>query len=155
MLNAGASLAKNTAVATSDVVRHRWGDEVGQATEDTLVSAANLVEVAANVERIGFKSIAMRGATTAGQDLLKSEEEKKQAREERSANEPSAVTLAAAGMVINELAKTAPSSNKNPLSGMAEALEENANKQKEASLSLDDPADSEKKEGGDEERLQK
>merc|ERR1719229_1752278 len=128
MLNAGASLAKNTAVATSDVVRHRWGDEVGQATEDTLVSAANLVEVAANVERIGFKSIAMRGATTAGQDLLKSEEEKKQAREERAKNEPSAVTLAAAGMVINEMAKTAPSAPTNPLGGMADALKENQEK---------------------------
>merc|ERR1719229_277637 len=124
MLNAGASLAKNTAVATSDVVRHRWGDEVGQATEDTLVSAANLVEVAANVERIGFKSIAMRGATTAGQDLLKSDEEKKQAREERAKNEPSAVTLAAAGMVINEMAKTAPSATTNPLRDVASASDE-------------------------------
>eukprot|EP01113_Clastostelium_recurvatum_P044048 TRINITY_DN7390_c0_g1_i4.p1 TRINITY_DN7390_c0_g1~~TRINITY_DN7390_c0_g1_i4.p1 ORF type:complete len:540 (+),score=168.97 TRINITY_DN7390_c0_g1_i4:133-1752(+) len=74
---AGGLLFTRTSAITVDVVTHKYGDEVGQATSDGLKVAGNVAQTVYNLDQMGVKKVAKRlAANTATKTFLEDGKDK-------------------------------------------------------------------------------
>jgi spartin len=64
--HAGSTLAKSIANETVQIVHHKYGQDAGKLTEDTLHATGGIAVTAYNVSSLGVKAIAKRAAKDAG-----------------------------------------------------------------------------------------
>ncbi|XP_071087210.1 spartin-like [Haliotis cracherodii] len=64
------ALAKSLANETVGIVNHKYGDEAGKFTENTLYSVGNVAMTAYNADNLGIKAITKRAAKDAGKAVL-------------------------------------------------------------------------------------
>ncbi|XP_005091170.1 spartin [Aplysia californica] len=67
---AAKSLGKSLANETVQVVQHKYGNQVGQLTENSMYAAGNAVLTAYNANHIGVKAVAKRAAKDTGKAVL-------------------------------------------------------------------------------------
>ncbi|KAL8576339.1 hypothetical protein ACOMHN_048906 [Nucella lapillus] len=73
---AAKALARNLANETVATVHHKYGDEAGRLTENTVYAAGNIAMTAYNADNLGIKAIAKRAAKDTGKAVLKDINEK-------------------------------------------------------------------------------
>lgn len=106
---AGLQLLKDTGTATADVLEHRYGEEVGEASKGVMGVAYDLGSAKIAMNKVGVRAVAKRAAAGATIDLASTAEE----REEKEKNKPAGGVLggvnpmvgAGALMVSNQLAQ--------------------------------------------------
>lgn len=76
---AAKALARSLANETVATVQHKYGDEAGRLTENTVYAAGNLAMTAYNADNLGIKAIAKRAAKDTGKAVLKDIQEKNMA----------------------------------------------------------------------------
>ncbi|KAK2168757.1 hypothetical protein LSH36_14g02027 [Paralvinella palmiformis] len=84
---AAKTLAKNIADETVHVVKHKYGEELGNITEDTLYSGGNIAMTIHYTSNIGAKAIAKRVAKDTGQVLVVDAPVRKQTRPDPGDNQ--------------------------------------------------------------------
>lgn len=67
---AAKSLGKSLTHETVQVVTHKYGEEAGQLTENTMYTAGHVAVAAYNVDNLGIKAIAKRTAKETGKAVL-------------------------------------------------------------------------------------
>ncbi|GFN94215.1 spartin-like [Plakobranchus ocellatus] len=78
--HAAKSLGKSLTQETVQVVTHKYGDEAGALTENTMYAAGNVAMAAYNVDNIGIKAVAKRTAKETGKAVLHDLHNEKQAK---------------------------------------------------------------------------
>ncbi|XP_013404319.1 spartin-like [Lingula anatina] len=78
---AAKALGKSIATQTVDVVQHKYGEQVGSATEHSLYTAGHIVMTGYNVKEMGIKAIAKRAAKDTGKAVLEDYKTAKVAKE--------------------------------------------------------------------------
>lgn len=69
-------VAGDAAQATVTVVKHRYGAEAGESTQQGLGVVGNVAQAARDMRHVGVKAIAKKTAIKAGQNILKVEKQK-------------------------------------------------------------------------------
>lgn len=93
---AGLQLLKDTGTATADVLEHRYGEEVGEASKDVMGVAYDLGSAKIAMNKVGVKAMAKRAAAGATIDLASTAEE----REEKEKGKPAGGVLAGVNPMV-------------------------------------------------------
>ena len=75
LASAGRILLTDVSATTVDVVAHRYGDEVGDVTGESLQAVGNVIQAGANVRQIGVKSMAKVAAKGTAKGVLTGEKQ--------------------------------------------------------------------------------
>eukprot|EP01086_Lenisia_limosa_P011738 TRINITY_DN3823_c0_g1_i1.p2 TRINITY_DN3823_c0_g1~~TRINITY_DN3823_c0_g1_i1.p2 ORF type:complete len:360 (-),score=91.54 TRINITY_DN3823_c0_g1_i1:1263-2342(-) len=82
LYDAGEILLVSTANTAADVVEHRYGEEVGDATRDGAAAVVNTTKTVRNVAKLGPKTIAKSTAKTTAKTLVLDDHSAKEAEPE-------------------------------------------------------------------------
>lgn len=107
---AGKALLVGTANATVTVVTHKYGQEVGAATQQGFGVVTDLTDSALAMRKVGVRAIAKATVREAALDVTSSEEENAARRAARAARHSGTDTLAVitAASQLSSLAQAAP-----------------------------------------------
>lgn len=109
VVTAGLTLVKETGTQTANVAKHKYGDDVGLACQNTADIVDSVANAAVNLNRLGTKALAKRVAANTTVEMLSDETEKKQLQESRLTIDP--ITGLQALAVVNQIDNMGQQSN--------------------------------------------